>query len=104
MGANKKIEGMGKKIFMVYETDAHHRTDTRVFCGAYTTKPAAIKAAAENAWEYYVYTRDAPTKEFENGVKERIREELERLGQTQGFRICHEIEEVELNEWNDGNY
>lgn len=99
---------MGKTMFLVYETDSHYCYDGRILCGVYSTKTAAANSVAKNAWEMYwwrtcAYMDDPPTKKKAKEIKDRIKEELERTGQTSNpnGEVGHYIEEVELNTWEE---
>lgn len=84
---------------MVYETDSHHDTRSRILRGMYATRSAAINAVVRNAWEEYVSDSEAYSRKVTADAKRKIREELEREEQTQCNPVCHEIVETALNEW-----
>ena len=82
-------------LYPVYETDSWHSLNNRDCKGIYTSKEEAIEAIAEH--------HDIPLEEFdgltEAEAKERIKEELQILFQTQGYSVNYDIEVWLVNDW-----
>ncbi len=94
-----------RQIFVVYETDAWHRTSHRDCAGVFTSKWAAVNAIVKNHRieldEFFDEEEIEKTSKrvLEAEVRRRLRKELEFAYQTQGYETNYDIEVWNINEW-----
>ena len=101
---------MNGKIYIVYEGDAWLSSSSMTEKGVFDTKDEAINGILDNhqipVSEFLEDFTSGEILEMTNEekreiAKQAIREQLENIGQTQGYSLNYHIQEYEINKWED---